>query len=66
MFLFFAKSEADVLINSVLRQNTACRRKELKRVASTRLKTRRDTGPNNDHLQMCMGSIAGGQGQLYG
>ena len=24
MFLFFAISEADVLINSVLRQNTAC------------------------------------------
>ena len=24
MFLFFTKSEADVLINSVLRQNTAC------------------------------------------
>ena len=23
---FFAKSEADVLINSVLRQNTACKR----------------------------------------
>ena len=25
MFLFFIKSEADVLINSVLRQNTACK-----------------------------------------
>ena len=25
MFLFFTKSEAVVLINSVLRQNTACR-----------------------------------------